>query len=116
MSQCVRKGDRPAESLIPDDTPAEIIQMMKRCWDHCPQKRPTFKGLQFVRVRVFVYVKKGQGQTETNRIFMCFIIVFRKGLTLLMFHLMSVAANTPHENKYSDTVVTLVAFNIPAVD
>ncbi|TMS09571.1 Receptor-interacting serine/threonine-protein kinase 1 [Larimichthys crocea] len=43
MSQCVRKGDRPAESLIPDDTPAEIIQMMKRCWDHCPQKRPTFK-------------------------------------------------------------------------
>ncbi|KAG8014194.1 Receptor-interacting serine/threonine-protein kinase 1 [Nibea albiflora] len=43
MSQCVRKGDRPAENLIPDDTPAEMIQMMKKCWDHCPQKRPAFK-------------------------------------------------------------------------
>uniref|UniRef100_UPI0037E94FA4 receptor-interacting serine/threonine-protein kinase 1 n=1 Tax=Semicossyphus pulcher TaxID=241346 RepID=UPI0037E94FA4 len=43
MSQCVRKGDRPAEDLIPDDTPAEIIELMKRCWDHNPMLRPTFK-------------------------------------------------------------------------
>ncbi|TKS79767.1 Receptor-interacting serine/threonine-protein kinase 1 [Collichthys lucidus] len=50
MSQCVRKGDRPAESLIPVDTPAEIIQMMKRCWDHCPQKRPTFKVISMQKL------------------------------------------------------------------
>ncbi|XP_072219949.1 receptor-interacting serine/threonine-protein kinase 1 [Leuresthes tenuis] len=43
MSQCVRNGDRPAEDHIPKDTPAEIIQLMKRCWDHNPQQRPTFK-------------------------------------------------------------------------
>ncbi|KAM6990590.1 receptor-interacting serine/threonine-protein kinase 1 isoform 1-T2 [Tautogolabrus adspersus] len=43
MSQCVRKGDRPAEDVIPDDTPAEIIELMKRCWDHNPMQRPTFK-------------------------------------------------------------------------
>ncbi|XP_028282617.1 receptor-interacting serine/threonine-protein kinase 1 isoform X2 [Parambassis ranga] len=43
ISQCVRNGERPAENLIPYDTPSEIIQLMKRCWDHNPQKRPTFK-------------------------------------------------------------------------
>ncbi|XP_042354330.1 receptor-interacting serine/threonine-protein kinase 1 [Plectropomus leopardus] len=43
ISQCVRNGDRPAENLIPDDTPTEIIQLMKRCWDRNPLQRPTFK-------------------------------------------------------------------------
>ncbi|XP_037537224.1 receptor-interacting serine/threonine-protein kinase 1 [Nematolebias whitei] len=43
VSQCVCKGDRPAEHLIPEDTPAEIIQLMKRCWDPDPQQRPIFK-------------------------------------------------------------------------
>ncbi|XP_040911977.1 receptor-interacting serine/threonine-protein kinase 1 [Toxotes jaculatrix] len=43
ISQCVRNGDRPAENLIPDDTPEEIIQLMRRCWSQNPQKRPTFK-------------------------------------------------------------------------
>ncbi|XP_070775016.1 receptor-interacting serine/threonine-protein kinase 1 [Enoplosus armatus] len=43
MSQCVRNGDRPAEDLIPRDTPAEMIQLMKRCWDHNPLQRPTFR-------------------------------------------------------------------------
>ncbi|KAF3699404.1 Receptor-interacting serine/threonine-protein kinase 1 [Channa argus] len=43
LSQCVRKGDRPAEDLIPNDTPAEIISLMKRCWQHNPEQRPTFK-------------------------------------------------------------------------
>ncbi|XP_058491262.1 receptor-interacting serine/threonine-protein kinase 1 [Solea solea] len=42
ISQCVRKGDRPAEHLIPDNTPKEIIQFMKDCWDHNPKQRPTF--------------------------------------------------------------------------
>ncbi|XP_022614035.1 receptor-interacting serine/threonine-protein kinase 1 isoform X1 [Seriola dumerili] len=43
ISQCVRNGDRPAVDLIPEDTPAEIIQLMKSCWSHDPQERPTFK-------------------------------------------------------------------------
>lgn len=43
ISQCVRNGDRPAEDLIPDYTPAEIIKLMKDCWNHNPQLRPTFK-------------------------------------------------------------------------
>ncbi|KAK2822468.1 hypothetical protein Q5P01_022533 [Channa striata] len=43
LSQCVRKGDRPEENLIPGDTPAEILHLMKRCWDHNPDQRPTFK-------------------------------------------------------------------------
>ncbi|XP_061776246.1 receptor-interacting serine/threonine-protein kinase 1 isoform X4 [Nerophis ophidion] len=42
ISQCVRKGDRPAVGLIPADTPAEIIQLMERCWNHNPKQRPTF--------------------------------------------------------------------------
>ncbi|KAM9844531.1 receptor-interacting serine/threonine-protein kinase 1 [Aulostomus maculatus] len=43
ISQCVRNGDRPANELIADDTPAEIIQLMKRCWENNPKQRPTFK-------------------------------------------------------------------------
>ncbi|XP_030017291.1 receptor-interacting serine/threonine-protein kinase 1 isoform X1 [Sphaeramia orbicularis] len=43
ISQCVRNGNRPLESLIPEDTPAEIIKLMKSCWDPNPQQRPTFK-------------------------------------------------------------------------
>ncbi|XP_061835541.1 receptor-interacting serine/threonine-protein kinase 1 [Nerophis lumbriciformis] len=42
ISQCVRKGDRPAMDLIPADTPAEILQLMERCWNHNPKQRPTF--------------------------------------------------------------------------
>lgn len=48
MSQCVRNGDRPEEDLIPEDTPKEILELMKRCWDHYPQQRPTFKGVPFL--------------------------------------------------------------------
>lgn len=43
MIQCVRKGDRPAEDLIPEDTPVEMTELMRRCWNHDPMKRPTFK-------------------------------------------------------------------------
>ncbi|CAB1317392.1 unnamed protein product [Coregonus sp. 'balchen'] len=48
ICQCVRKGDRPDEDLIPDDTPVEIIELMKRCWHQDPQQRPTFgEGYNF---------------------------------------------------------------------
>ncbi|XP_029380876.1 receptor-interacting serine/threonine-protein kinase 1 [Echeneis naucrates] len=43
ISQCVRNGDRPAMDLIPPDTPAEIIHLMKKSWSHDPLQRPTFQ-------------------------------------------------------------------------
>ncbi|XP_056149729.1 receptor-interacting serine/threonine-protein kinase 1 isoform X2 [Lampris incognitus] len=43
VCQRVRNGDRPSEDLIPADTPAEMIQLMKKCWQHDPQQRPTFQ-------------------------------------------------------------------------
>ncbi|XP_038159808.1 receptor-interacting serine/threonine-protein kinase 1 [Cyprinodon tularosa] len=43
ISQCVCKGDRPAMEPIPEDTPREIIDLMKSCWAHNPVQRPTFK-------------------------------------------------------------------------
>uniref|UniRef100_A0A8C7HUQ9 Receptor (TNFRSF)-interacting serine-threonine kinase 1, like n=1 Tax=Oncorhynchus kisutch TaxID=8019 RepID=A0A8C7HUQ9_ONCKI len=43
ICQCVRKGDRPNEYLIPGDTPVEIIELMKSCWHQDPQWRPTFR-------------------------------------------------------------------------
>lgn len=47
ICQCVRKGDRPDENLIPGNSPDEIVALMKKCWEHDPQKRPRFKGLGF---------------------------------------------------------------------
>ncbi|XP_024128947.1 receptor-interacting serine/threonine-protein kinase 1 [Oryzias melastigma] len=43
ISRCVCEGDRPAEEVIPGDTPSEIVQLMKRCWSDSPEERPTFK-------------------------------------------------------------------------
>ncbi|KAK5606031.1 hypothetical protein CRENBAI_001746 [Crenichthys baileyi] len=43
ISQCVRHGDRPSMESIPEDTPAEIIDLMKSCWVQNPVQRPTFK-------------------------------------------------------------------------
>uniref|UniRef100_A0A8C8DT82 Receptor (TNFRSF)-interacting serine-threonine kinase 1, like n=1 Tax=Oryzias sinensis TaxID=183150 RepID=A0A8C8DT82_9TELE len=43
ISRCVRDGDRPAEDLIPEDTPSEVVQLMKRCWSDNPEERPSFK-------------------------------------------------------------------------
>ncbi|KAJ8272636.1 hypothetical protein GJAV_G00091610 [Gymnothorax javanicus] len=40
--QCVRHGDRPDESAIPPETPQEMVELMKKCWDHDPNKRPNF--------------------------------------------------------------------------
>ncbi|XP_060900782.1 receptor-interacting serine/threonine-protein kinase 1 [Labrus mixtus] len=64
MSQCVRKGDRPAEDVIPDDTPAEMIELMKRCWDHNPTQRPTFKEAYHL-FRPF-YMKKLEPDVEED--------------------------------------------------
>lgn len=37
----VKKG-RPNLKIIPKNTPNKIIQLMQMCWDHEPDKRPTF--------------------------------------------------------------------------
>uniref|UniRef100_H3CE94 Receptor (TNFRSF)-interacting serine-threonine kinase 1, like n=1 Tax=Tetraodon nigroviridis TaxID=99883 RepID=H3CE94_TETNG len=43
ICQCVRNGDRPAESCIPADTPQQLVHLMRWCWHQKPQDRPTFK-------------------------------------------------------------------------
>ncbi|KAI7810318.1 receptor-interacting serine/threonine-protein kinase 1 [Triplophysa rosa] len=43
ICHCVCQGERPSEALIPDDTPPEIIDLMKTCWHKNPHSRPTFK-------------------------------------------------------------------------
>ncbi|KAG7455078.1 hypothetical protein MATL_G00252610 [Megalops atlanticus] len=42
ICQCVRKGDRPDEGAIPPCTPAEMIALMKKCWQQDPELRPSF--------------------------------------------------------------------------
>ena len=44
ICQCVRKGDRPDDESIPEDTPQDILSLMKQCWNQDPLLRPTFKG------------------------------------------------------------------------
>lgn len=50
ICQCVRKGDRPAEDLIPKEAPGQLIRLMKWSWQQDPQCRPTFKGTALERV------------------------------------------------------------------
>ncbi|CAL8279538.1 unnamed protein product [Lota lota] len=40
---CVRDGHRPAEDLIAKDTPKEMVDLMKSCWQQDPMQRPTFE-------------------------------------------------------------------------
>ncbi|XP_037314159.2 receptor-interacting serine/threonine-protein kinase 1 [Pungitius pungitius] len=64
ISQCVQKGERPEESLIPHDTLVEMIQLMKRCWGHNPLQRPTFKeGYDFF---LPVYAEKLEPHVEDD--------------------------------------------------
>ncbi|XP_054624204.1 receptor-interacting serine/threonine-protein kinase 1 [Dunckerocampus dactyliophorus] len=66
ISQCVRNGDRPAMDLIPANTPAEIIQLMERCWIHNPLQRPTFQeGYNLFHV---FYIAKLKPYVETDLI------------------------------------------------
>ena len=44
IAHWVTSGHRPDLSAIPPDTPAELIDIMKRCWDEEPTKRPRFQG------------------------------------------------------------------------
>ncbi|KAG9356133.1 hypothetical protein JZ751_000977, partial [Albula glossodonta] len=63
LSQCVRNGDRPDETLIPEDTPKEIITLMKDCWHRNPGQRPTFAKCResfqpFYKERLEKYVEE----------------------------------------------------------
>ena len=39
----VTEGQRPAENLLPDEMPIEIINLMRKCWHHNPTERPSMK-------------------------------------------------------------------------
>lgn len=43
ICHCVCKGERPDVALIPQDTPQDVIELMKTCWNEDPHHRPTFK-------------------------------------------------------------------------
>uniref|UniRef100_A0A672L631 receptor protein-tyrosine kinase n=1 Tax=Sinocyclocheilus grahami TaxID=75366 RepID=A0A672L631_SINGR len=43
ICHCVCQGERPDEALIPRDTPRDIVELMKTCWNEDPRDRPTFK-------------------------------------------------------------------------
>ncbi|XP_067308292.1 receptor-interacting serine/threonine-protein kinase 1 [Pseudorasbora parva] len=43
ICHCVCRGERPSEAEIPRDTPQEIIELMKKCWNKESHNRPTFK-------------------------------------------------------------------------
>ncbi|XP_077994588.1 uncharacterized protein LOC144448279 [Glandiceps talaboti] len=36
---------RPDETLIPSDSPAELVAVMKRCWQQNPKRRPDFRDI-----------------------------------------------------------------------
>ncbi|XP_043921274.1 receptor-interacting serine/threonine-protein kinase 1 isoform X2 [Protopterus annectens] len=40
---CVKNGNRPDMETVPKDSPMEIVNLMLRCWDEEPQKRPLFE-------------------------------------------------------------------------
>ncbi|KAG7275138.1 hypothetical protein CRUP_015792 [Coryphaenoides rupestris] len=43
LCMCVRNGGRPEVEWIARDTPTEMVELMERCWQQNPQKRPTFQ-------------------------------------------------------------------------
>ena len=53
---CVRNGNRPAEDLIAEDIPREMVDLMKRCWDQDPKQRPTFEGMPLLDFQCQKYI------------------------------------------------------------
>jgi hypothetical protein len=47
---------RPNVSIIPPDCPPELIEIMKQCWAHEPNERPSFKEVieRISKVHVFI--------------------------------------------------------------
>ncbi|XP_076828537.1 receptor-interacting serine/threonine-protein kinase 1 isoform X2 [Brachyhypopomus gauderio] len=64
ICQCVRKGDRPDMTLVPEDAPEDVVRLMKECWDQDPEKRPTFKE-SYESLRP-VYKEKFEGDVESD--------------------------------------------------
>ena len=42
MQVCIQK-DRPK---LDGDAPADLVALMRRCWDHEPDARPTFAAIK----------------------------------------------------------------------
>ncbi|KAJ3594323.1 hypothetical protein NHX12_003630 [Muraenolepis orangiensis] len=72
INSCVRNGHRPAMDLIAEDTPKEMVELMKSCWQQDPQNRPTFaKNLEELIERDSVRLRElyegPEGLTEKMR-------------------------------------------------
>ena len=44
ISVWVKGGHRPNLSALLPDTPSELVDIMKRCWNGTPTERPRFQG------------------------------------------------------------------------
>ncbi|KAK7945562.1 hypothetical protein WMY93_001290 [Mugilogobius chulae] len=66
-------GQEPyAKHLIPVDTPVEIIDLMKRCWDPEPQQRPTFRG----KNKLFMCFSKATKELLSNHHFFVYLLIY----------------------------------------
>ena len=50
----VQQNSRPDEKCIPQDSPVQLVELMKRCWDTNPNMRPNFSTI----VRLLKQVEK----------------------------------------------------------
>ncbi|NWI64899.1 RIPK1 kinase, partial [Todus mexicanus] len=59
----IMNGNRPDIEEITDKCPAEIIDLMKQCWEQEPEKRPTFAEIH-QRYKPFYYQNLGKNIEE----------------------------------------------------
>ena len=44
------RRERPNLKRIPNDTPKQLVELMQKCWDHDPNKRPSFDNIiEFIK-------------------------------------------------------------------
>jgi hypothetical protein len=54
FNNVVKYKERPNLKIITPDTPKQLIELMKKCWEHNPNKRPTFKEIINLLQNIYV--------------------------------------------------------------